>query len=81
MDINTIPEYQDHIRTLEHWPVAGDRDLDFWLISRLHRAIIDSLAPDSYRLRALHRLGHVLDKPTLTVWHDVQVYMRSCCDL
>ncbi len=70
----------DYLKTLEAWPIAGCFELDHLLVARLHRFIIDPLMPHDLKVRALVRMGQVLDKPGLTSWEDVQSYIDSCQD-
>lgn len=75
----SIPLMEDYIKTLEAWPVAGTMELDYELFLRLHRIVIDPFLPDPMRLRALRRLGQIMDRPLRKTWQDVQEYMRSQC--
>ena len=70
----------DYIKTLEAWPVGGCFELDYQLVARLHRFIIDPLMARRLKVRALYRMGHVLDNPGLSTWEDVQDYIDNCQD-
>lgn len=67
---------EDYIQTLEAWPIAGTMELDYLLVSRIHRFIMDPLMAMRFKIRAFNKFHQVMDKPELTCYEDIQVYMN-----